>query len=106
MVQIHILDDFVGVNFDVFGVNLHFVGCALVGTNFLSGVGGGIWSFWVVEKGAHGFWEILGHWIAKKMRYIAISAQAEISQDRRRPRAFLAACSATMARHRLSGPAM
>ena len=68
MVQIHILDDFFGVNLDVFGVNLHFLGCALVGPNFLGGVGGGIWSFWVVEKWAHGFWGILGHWIAKKMR--------------------------------------
>ena len=38
MVQIHILDDFFGVNFDVFGVILYFVGCALVGTNFLNGV--------------------------------------------------------------------
>ena len=33
-------------------------------------------TFWVVEKGAHGVWGILGHWIAKKMRYRVIWAQA------------------------------
>ena len=45
MVQIHSLDDFFGVNLGVFGVILHFLGCALVGTNFLGGVGGEIWIF-------------------------------------------------------------
>ena len=47
--QIHILDDFFGVNFDVFGVNLHLFGCALVGTNFLGDV--------LVEFGVFGWWK-------------------------------------------------
>ena len=55
MLHIDIMDNSFGVNLDVFGVNLHFLGCALVGMYFLSGVEGEIWSFWVVEKGAHVF---------------------------------------------------
>ena len=49
MVQIHILDDFFGVNLDVFGVNLHCFGCALVSTHFLNGV--------LVEFGVFGWWK-------------------------------------------------
>ena len=45
---------------------------------FLDGVEGEIWSFWVVEKWAHGFRGILGHWIAKKMRYIAFSQSSSV----------------------------
>jgi hypothetical protein len=65
MVQIHILDDLFGVNLAVLEWILYFVGCALVGTNFLGGVGGGvgggIWIFgwWKNGRTVFGeFWDI------------------------------------------------